>query len=245
MRKLLLVSICLAATCGVAGMAQANPSGIDVPSPGLPVTALGTFYQEQPPTTPLCFQPAGPQLCITYGIHWLYPPPHPPFPPFPPLPPPIIAFSGGNEVESFGSYFTGDVSVNGTPVGEAVLSGLVDVTVFGRTSDSETGSFATEITFDLTGSLGGNSIEVITNPNPADASDGDTTISANGNGTYHITSYFDIFTELSLNGGPIEEPVGGGSVHVDLEAPEPASLSLLAAALAGLGLVRRRRHRGA
>jgi hypothetical protein len=65
---------------------------------------------------------------------------------------------------------------------------------------------------------------------------------------FAIDSFFDVFTELSLDGGmswiPNSAPNGygpDGSTHVDLYVPEPASFALLALGLvASAGLIRRR-----
>jgi hypothetical protein len=69
-------------------------------------------------------------------------------------------------------------------------------------------------------------------------------------GSYTVSSFFDIFTELSLNGGTsytvADDDFSGINVGpgAQLElmnlTPEPASLSLLAAGMAGLLFARRR-----
>ena len=68
---------------------------------------------------------------------------------------------------------------------------------------------------------------------------GQTSITDLGGGLFEISSFFDVFTELSLNGGANWTP-STGSGRVDLIAPEPATLALLGLGLAGFGLSRRR-----
>jgi hypothetical protein len=66
-------------------------------------------------------------------------------------------------------------------------------------------------------------------------------------GGHHIDSFFDVFTELSLDGGtswiPNSAPSSygpDGSSHVDL-VPEPASFLMTAMALIGVAGIGRRR----
>ena len=83
---------------------------------------------------------------------------------------------------------------------------------------------------------------------PSRLSEGKSMAIDNGNGTYTISSFFDVFTELSLDFGTNFTPQSGQAPFSlqlvpdeSLPAPEPASIALFGAALAGLGFVRRRK----
>jgi hypothetical protein len=87
----------------------------------------------------------------------------------------------------------------------------------------------------LTGTFGTMTVQI--RESPTLPSIGQTTIQPSG-GEYWIDSFFDVFTELSINGGPWMP--SDGSTHVDL-VPEPASGALLVMGLLGfVGLARRR-----
>ena len=66
---------------------------------------------------------------------------------------------------------------------------------------------------------------------------GQTDITDLGGELYHIDSFFDVFTELSVDGG--SWIACDSSTHMYL-TPEPGTLSLLA--LGGLAVLRRRRR---
>lgn len=145
----------------------------------------------------------------------------------------------GNEIEVFDSLLSGLADVTlGTDVFIGVpftANGQVQTIVLGK-SGNVTGTFDTEM---LAMNLSGGSAlgPAMIRESPTRASLGRTTITDLGGGLYHIDSFFDVFTELSLDGGQNWIP-SQGSVRVTL-VPEPATLSLLA--LAGAALARRRR----
>jgi hypothetical protein len=60
-------------------------------------------------------------------------------------------------------------------------------------------------------------------------------------GGYQISSFFDVFTELSLDGGQTWAPATTGYVHIEL-VPEPSAFFALFAGIAGLAGFRRFRR---
>jgi hypothetical protein len=123
-------------------------------------------------------------------------------------------------------------------LGSVALSGTVDFTVSGRTNNSELGTFATQLTaLDLTGSGGGHSFELMLDPTKT--STGQTTISPSG-GDFRVSSFFDVFVELSIDGGTPVPDVA--SRHITLESvPEPGTAGLAFLGLTVLISVSRRK----
>ncbi len=127
------------------------------------------------------------------------------------------------------------------PIGPVLLSGTLEEVVEGRTFATEIGSWPTDlVALSLTGSVQGQTLALTLDP--AHDSSGVTSIDPIGGGereAYLISSFFDVFVELSLDGlnatrGPIRATV----------APEPATLTMLALPLAALTVMRRRRKTG-
>jgi hypothetical protein len=132
--------------------------------------------------------------------------------------------------------------VGNTIIGSVSVTGTLDETVLGRTSNAETGSFVTDITsISLSGplSLPGSPLDGYTLKlalNPSDTSSGTTTITPDG-ALFEITSFFDVFVDVTL-----ENPMGMVVTTKDLPGiglvavPEPSTWVLLLAGFAGLGL---------
>ena len=142
-----------------------------------------------------------------------------------------------------------EVVVNGVSQGVNPITtgGLANTLVQNRYdaagNEILTGTFQTEM---LSLNLQGGSLPpgVLIRESPTLQSTGQTTITAIGGGLYQIDSFFDVFTELSIDGGQSWMPSTTGPGHVTLTGvPEPTSIGLLATGLAGLaGFVRRRRE---
>ena len=143
---------------------------------------------------------------------------------------------GPDEKEIFDSTVTGQISINGGPQSAFTLMGSIETLVFGKTGNT-TGTFQTEmLQLDLTG--GG----IMVRESPTLASLGQTTITDLGGGSFKIDSFFDIFTELSLDNGANWIPATGTAERVELVS-EPGSLALMIAGFALFGWGTRRNYR--
>ena len=149
-----------------------------------------------------------------------------------------------NEHEHFDSTLTAMVSANGSPDQPVSLSGPVDTLVLGKAGNT-TGTFQTEM---LSLNLSGNSPfgPVMIRESPTLQSLGQTSITSTTGG-FHIDSFFDIFTELSVDGGQSWIPDSNGPAHVSLQSlssvPEPGTLAWGAAMGLVFGLRRMRARR--
>ncbi|MGH7179858.1 MAG: hypothetical protein ACREJC_20955 [Tepidisphaeraceae bacterium] len=102
------------------------------------------------------------------------------------------------------------------------------------------GIYQTEIiSMNLTG--GGFPTGMMIRESPSLPSMGQTAIQELGGGLYHIDSFFDVFTELSLDGGLSWAP-SQGAMHMSLQGISPEPASALVLVTAGFALLRRRRE---
>jgi hypothetical protein len=219
---LLPAAVVLAAVAAVVPVAQAS---IIQPSPSLPPTTGGY-------TAGTICVPLGPGVCIVGAT--------------------LHGFTGtvstfdisGQAVDS-SVTLTADVYTDmggkpGTLIAPVTLGGPIGILYAGRMNDMELGTFTSSLTeLDLTGTFHGittHTIEIMLNPMMT--SMGPTTVAPSG-GNYRIDSFFDVFAELSLDGGPF---MAGPSRTFTLTAiPEPGSISLLALGLVGaIGKLRQR-----
>jgi hypothetical protein len=155
-------------------------------------------------------------------------------------------FAAGNELVDTNAVFAASVFQNnagspGAALGAFSAPGTMDFTFFGRAVAGQLGTFNAELRdFDFLGTFNGHVFEV--RKNPTLASTGQTTITQVREGVFQVTSFFDVFAELSIDHGAF---VPGPERHAELSAvvPEPGSLGLVVSGLVGLvGVVRRRRR---
>ncbi|MFC1852534.1 hypothetical protein ACFL27_20245 [candidate division CSSED10-310 bacterium] len=106
---------------------------------------------------------------------------------------------GPDEHEQFDSIFQADFSIDGGPSTPGTLMGPVLTITYGK-ADNTTGTFQAEIVeMALSGEVGG--LPVLIRESPSQASAGQVTITDIGGGFFEIDSFFDVFTELSVDGG--------------------------------------------
>jgi hypothetical protein len=110
---------------------------------------------------------------------------------------------GSDEIETFNSIWDAVMDFGSGPVAVS-LTGSVDTRTYGKAL-STTGTFDAEIvSMDLSGNAG--EFTIMLRENPARASQGGTIITDLGGGLYQIDSFFDVFTELSVDGGEYWQP---------------------------------------
>jgi len=144
-------------------------------------------------------------------------------------PSPVIRTVGVDEIEDFQSLLTGTAIVTSASLGlnqvpvAVELSGPVQTIVFGKAGQT-TGSFQTEIlSMSLTGDAvlpGGQLLPLAIRESLSQPSPGQVAITDLSNGSFQIDSFFDVFTELSVDGGQNFIP-SNGAARVELaRAPE-------------------------
>jgi len=135
---------------------------------------------------------------------------------------------GADELEVFDSIFTADLSIyiSGSYFagGLTELTGPANMMTYDKW-DVTTGMFGAEIvSMELSGQVDG--LDLWIHESPTLASNGQTLITDLGGGLYDIESFFDVFTELSVDGGGTWIP-STGSMRMDLVIPEPATIAIL------------------
>ena len=128
---------------------------------------------------------------------------------------------GPDELEDFDSTIEALVDIEFSTGGwlydiPISLSGPVSVLTHNKVGNT-TGTFQTEmIAMSLSGDMAG--MPVTVRESPVLSTVGQTTITDLGGGLYEIDSFFDVFTEVSINGGAFVPQTGGPS-RVDLGEP--------------------------
>jgi hypothetical protein len=150
--------------------------------------------------------------------------------------------TGADESASFNANMdaSGDVVIPGTGTFNDLPSsaaGIGSAITLGKAGNT-TGTFPTEM---LSLSLSGSSAlgPYMIRESPTLVSPGQTSVTDLGGGSFRIDSYFDVFMEISIDGGQTWFPDQNGSTRLTL-VPEPG-MTLLAG-LGGLTVFLRRRR---
>jgi hypothetical protein len=152
---------------------------------------------------------------------------------------------GPDERESFTVSLDGTASLNGNPATPFSIGGQALTQTFNKIGFT-TGTFNTEmLQLDLSGIVAGGPVMI--RESPTLASFGQTTITDIGGGLFRIDSFFDVFTELSIDGGQSWVPDSQGPTRLTLvsDVPEASTVAvgLMLAGVTAAGWYRRRSPR--
>ena len=221
--KSLSLAFCVAMTLAVATSARAT---VISNSPNLPV--LGVGYHASVGAG--CFPLAG--VCVAPGTI---------------TPTSVVT----NFFDADGQNILMNVSYTGlltnladVPIGPINPLGTMHEEILGRTSNTELGSWNTEIlSLSLSGPVLGHTLTIVLDG--AHASTGVTSVAFVGSTSepkFRIDSFFDVFVDLTLDTNPPLHTTRG-PIRATLGVPEPGTLALLGFGVVGSAFMRRRRLR--
>jgi hypothetical protein len=152
--------------------------------------------------------------------------------------PPTIV--GGTTTDSFSSIVQGNLSVNGVNMGLVSGNAQVSIMVTLASVNGPVSTFSAQMNQLSISNFGGNP-NIFIRIDPTTPSTGQTTETNLGGGNFQISSFFDVFIDLSLDGGLTWTPSTGATLMTLGPTPEPATILLLGLGLAAIGLRRLRR----
>jgi len=210
----------------LAGSAQAS---VVTPTASLPL--IGIPYVSPPPGAG-CFTIA--TACVNPGAFIL-------------TNPVIYSYSGGDQIITAGVTYDATLTppMETNIIGSVDLAGTVEMTVIGRASNTETGSFTVDITeLSLSGplSLSGSPLDgrtLMVGLDASETSSGTTTIVADG-AAFKIDSFFDVFADITLDLPTTSPSTSVGPIFL-VAVPEPSSWALALLGFAGLAFAAYRR----
>ena len=136
--------------------------------------------------------------------------------------------AGGSHVESFGSQLDLQLSTDGGLTFQSMRAPSTVQVLVANVGSGASGWFDTEmqaLSFNLP--AGGLPQGIMIRESPTEPSRGEVQMAVQSDGTYRVSSFFDIFTEVSLDGGGTWSPATNGPVRMELrqQAPEQAASS--------------------
>jgi len=161
-----------------------------------------------------------------------------------PSPPSSPSFNAsGQDIVSNVTYVGTLTDLTNTPIGPITLTGTIEQEVLGRTFSTELGSWTTDIVnLSLQGPLMGHTLTLTLDP--SQTSSGTSSITSLGDDTFLITSFFDVFVELTLD-TPTPLHAVRGPLELTLSpvvaVPEPSTWAMMLVGFAGVGFMAYRR----
>jgi hypothetical protein len=212
-------------TAGLAlagAMTQSAHATVIASSPSLPL--LDVPYVSS--TGPVCF--ASVAVCVTSGNFTMT------------LPATSVFGTSGQAIDAQATYHGTLTTLSHVSIGPVNLTGTIDQLVVGRTSNTETGTFATLITgLDMSGAVLGNTLTMMLDG--SNDSTGTTTIVPIER-EFRIDSFFDVFVELSLDSTP-PRMTSVGPILLSAGVPEPSTWAMMLLGFASLAYAGYRRAR--
>jgi hypothetical protein len=150
------------------------------------------------------------------------------------------SFAGGDQDFVLNERVTGQISFEGSPVGDFSVVGPLDLTLDGRTTLFQTGTFDGMVNSeDYVGTLGTleGAVPIEFTLDTSMTSTVQVTITAVSQALVQIDSSFTLFSLISIEGGP-KIPIGGFPTIGVASVPEPSTGVLLALPMLVLGFVR-------